>query len=297
MSGAPWLVLANPAAGTGEGRRERVEAVLSERGIAADVVEMRDRGTLREAVAEAAGAGRDRFVAVGGDGTVNAVVNEVLGHAWERPPVVGVLPAGTACDLLRTFAVPQTLEGAAGHLLGTAVYPADVCLAIGEWGRRFFVNAATLGLLAEAVRTAGRMSPRWRSARYVAALLRVLPRFGRSPVRVEAGGRRFEGEALGMAVANAQFIGAGFNIAPRAAMMDGLLDVQVFTARRREVFRLTRKARTGEHLSDPAVRRFAAAEVRVETEGGGWPVEVDGEVLGETPVVFRVQQGLLSLKI
>ena len=153
-----------------------------------------------------------------------------------------MLLAGTACDLLRTFVIPQTLEGAAGHLLGTEVYPADVCLAIGEWGRRF------------------------------------------------------EGEALGMAAANAQFIGAGFNIAPRAAMMDGLLDVQVFTARRREVFRLTRKARTGGHLSDPAVRRFAVAEVRVEAEGG-WPVEADGEVLGETPVVFRVQQGLLSLKI
>ena len=76
-----------------------------------------------------------------------------------------------------------------------------------------------------------------------------------------------------MAAANAQFIGAGFNIAPRAAMMDGLLDV-----------------------SDPAVRRFAVAEARVEAEGG-WPVEADGEVLGETPVVFRVQQGLLSLKI
>lgn len=296
MSEVPWLVLANPAAGVGEGRRERVEAALSERGIAAEVVEMRDRGTLREAVAEAAGAGRDRFAAVGGDGTVNAVVNEVLGHTWESPPVVGVLPAGTACDLLRTFAIPQTLEGAAGHLLGTDVYPVDVGVAMGEWGRRFFVNAATLGLLAEAVRTAGRMSPRWRSARYVAALLRVLPRFGRSPVRVEMGGRRFEGEALGMAVANAQFIGAGFNIAPRAAMMDGLLDVQVFTARRREVLRLTRKARTGEHLSDPAVRRFATAEVRVEAENG-WPVEADGEVLGETPAVFRVQQGLLSLKI
>ena len=78
--------------------------------------------------------------------------------------------------------------------------------------------------------------------------------------------------------------------------MDGLLDVQVFTARRREVFRLTRKARIGGHLSDPAVRRFAVAEVRVEAEGG-WPVEADGEVLGETPAVFRVQQGLLSLKI
>ena len=72
-----------------------------------------------------------------------------------------------------------------------------------------------------------------------------------------------------MAAANAQFIGAGFNIIPRAAMTDGLLDLQVFTTRRREVFRLTRKARTGGHLSDSAVRRFAVAEVRVEADREG----------------------------
>ena len=297
MSGGPWLVLANPAAGTGEGRRERVERVLAERGIGAEVVETGDRGALREAVAAAAAAGRDRFVAVGGDGTMNAVVNEVLSHSWEEPPVVGMLPAGTACDLLRTFGIGPTLEEAAGHLAGPQVYPADVGVAIGEWGRRCFVNAATLGLLAETVRAAGRMSPRWRSARYVAALLRTLPRFGRSPITAEMAGRSFAGEALGMTVANAQFIGAGFNIAPRASLVDGLLDVQVFTARRREVFRLTMKARTGSHLSDPAVRRFSVPEVRVDAEGEGWPVEADGEVLGVTPAVFRIRRGLLSLKI
>ena len=65
---------------------------------------------------------------------------------------------------------------------------------------------------------------------------------GVAPVRAVSGDggdgeRRFAGEALGMTVANAQFIGVGFNIAPRASLADGLLDVQVFTARRREVFR------------------------------------------------------------
>ena len=297
MTEAPWLVLVNPAAGAGEGRRERVEEALAERGIEAETVETANLGELREAVAAAVAEGRNRFAAVGGDGTMNAVVNEVLSRSWERPPVVGMLPTGTACDLLRTFGIGNTLEEAADHLAGPQVYPADVGVVFGEWGRRFFVNAATVGLLAETVRTAGRMSPRWRSARYVAALLRTLPRFGPSPAEAEMGERRFAGEALGMTVANAQFIGAGFNIAPRASLADGLLDVQVFTARRREVFRLAMKARTGSHLSDPAVRRFSVPEVRIDAEDGGWPVEADGEVLGMTPAVFRVRRGLLSLKI
>ena len=57
------------------------------------------------------------------------------------------------------------------------------------------------------------------------------------------------------------------------------------------------KARTDSHLSDRAVRRFSVPEVRIDAEDGGWPVEADGEVLGMAPAVFRVQQGLLSLKI
>jgi len=106
----------------------------------------------------------------------------------------------------------------------------------------------------------------------------------------------FPGPALTVVVANAQFFGGGFNIAPRASMVDGLLDVQIITSRRREVAALMRKARGGDHLADPGVRRFVAPEARIETDEP-LPVEVDGEPLGRTPLVVRLQAGCLSLMV
>ena len=99
-----------------------------------------------------------------------------------------------------------------------------------------------------------------------------------------------------MILANGQFIGAGYNIAPRASMADGLLDVQVITSSRRRMGRLAARARGGNHLSDPGVRRYQAAEVRIEAEEP-WPVEADGEPLGDSPLLVRVQAGRIALKV
>ena len=69
---------------------------------------------------------------MGGDGSVNAVVNELMAHEWETPPTLGILPAGTGCDLLRTFGISQKLDEAAGHLAGDATYLIDVGVVSGN---------------------------------------------------------------------------------------------------------------------------------------------------------------------
>lgn len=292
----PWLVLVNPYASRGRRAKDRSEAALRERGIPAAVVEVDGLGALREAVDRAAGQGKRRFVAVGGDGTVNVVVNTLLRHRWVRPPVLGVLPAGGGCDLLRTFGIPDRIGPAADRLAAGHSYPVDVGLAIGEWGRRFFVNVASVGVTAAAATNASRLPGRWGSFRYVAAAVGALPGFRRCRIRVEAGHRLFEGSALAVICANGQFFGGGFNIAPRASMVDQLLDVQVIAARKREAGRLVTKARRGGHLTDPAVRRYTASEVRIET-AHPWPVELDGEPVGTTPVILRTLSGRIVLNV
>ena len=292
----PWLALVNPYAGRGRGARAKVEAVLRERRITGDAVEVDGIAALKDTVGTAAGQGRTRFVAVGGDGTVNAVLNALLEHEWQEPPTLGVLPAGTGCDLVRTFGAGNRIETAVDRLAGDATYPVDVGVAIGEWGRRFFLNVASAGATAAAARAAFRL-PGWLGTlRYVGGVAGSLPVFPRCEISLEADRRRFSGESLGVVFANGQFFGGGFNIAPRASMVDQLLDVQVITARKREAGRLMSKARGGHHLSDPAVRRFVASEVRLESSEP-WPVETDGEPIGTTPVLLRLQAGRIRLKI
>ena len=291
-----WLVLVNPHAGKGRTARDRAERALDHREIPADFAVVDGLDALRSVVAEAAQDGRDRFVAVGGDGSVNAVVNELMAHEWPAPPTLGILPAGTGCDLLRTFGISQKLEDAADHLSGDQTYLVDVGVVMGEWGRRHFINVGDAGVIGAAAQKAAGINPRWGSLRYVAALLRALPGFKRGRVQVDGGGRSFEGEAIAVVFANGQFFGGGFNIAPRATLVDGMLDVQIITAKKREALRLVPKVARGLHLTDRAVRRFTASEVRVET-AVPWPVEIDGEYVGNTPVLARVQGGRIALKI
>ena len=292
----PWLVLVNPYAARGPRAKSRAGNALRERGIAADVLEVDGIAALRDTISLAASDGRNRFVAVGGDGTVNAVLNALMEHEWHEPPVLGVLPAGAGCDLMRTFGIGARMESAVDRLVGDTTYPVDVGVAIGEWGRRFFLNVASAGATAAAARAAFRL-PGWLGTlRYVGGVVGSLPRFRRCGISLEAGGRRFVGESLAVVFANGQFFGGGFNIAPRASMVDRLLDIQVITARKREVGRLMPKARGGHHLSDPAIRRFVASEARLES-AEPWPVETDGEPIGTTPVLLRVHAGRIRLKI
>lgn len=291
-----WLVLVNPHAGKGREAEDRARAALAGAGVAADVVVCDGIDVLAETIDQAVADGRSRFVAVGGDGSVNAIVNELMRHEWETPPTLGVLPAGTGCDLIRTFGISQRLEDAAHHLASDETYVVDIGVVIGEWGRRHFINVGDAGVIGAAAEVSARISPRWGTLRYVSALLRALPGFKRGGVTVEAGSRRFEGDALAVVFANGQFFGGGFNIAPRATLVDGEFDVQIITAYKREALRLVPKAMRGLHLADPAVRRFVASELRVEADTP-WPVEIDGEFIGNTPVVARVLPGRIALKI
>lgn len=292
----PWLVLVNPHAGRGRSAMADTVAALRSHSVPADVLEVDGLGALGDAVRDAASADRRRLVAVGGDGTVNAVLNEIMAHGWNAAPLLGILPAGTGCDLLRTFGIGPDLDRAAARLVEGTPYPVDVGLAMGEWGRRYFLNVASAGATAAAASTAQRIPARLGSFRYVAAVAASLPSWRPIDARVEAGRRKFSGLALTVVAANAQFFGGGFNIAPRASMVDGLLDIQVISSRRREVAALMRKARGGDHLADPGVRRFVAPEARIEADPP-WLVEVDGEPIGRTPLLVRLRAGSLRLMI
>ena len=289
-----WWGVVNPSAGRGT-LLDRVRAALGQRGIEADLHVSESASDLRSLVRHALGEGRQRLLVVGGDGTVNLAVNEVMEQG--ASVTLGVLPAGSGCDLVRTFAIPQDIEGAAHHLEGTATYAIDIGYVDGPWGRRFFANEVTMGLGAAVVRLAERLPARLGSARYSIAVWPALAAFRRSNVRITGGRRPIEEEASLIVLANGQFFGGGMNVAPKASMVDGDLDIQVFTGPKRNVVVLQPRVRRGTHLTHRAVRRFVAPAVEVAV-ARSWEVEADGEYLGETSsITAGVVSEAIRLKI
>lgn len=293
---SPWWMVLNPWAGRRRDMAARVRAILDRLGIEAHLETSAGPDEVGEAVERGRAGGYRRFGAVGGDGTVGLVVDALMRRSWDAPPVLGILPAGTGCDFLRTFAISQDLERAARHLLGEQLYPADVGVLHGSWGTRHFINVAETGIGAATVRRAGGLPKRLGRRVYLAAFWLTLPFFRRSEVRVEVDGRLYEGPATNVVLANGQFFGGGLNIAPKANLVDGEVDVQVFTGPLREAVTLVPRIRRGLHLGHPHVRRMSGAVFTVESENP-WSVEADGELLGESPLSGSVLRQAIAVKI
>lgn len=288
-----WIALVNPRAGRSPVDPREVRRVLREAGVDATVEQMDDTEAMRAAAV--ACASDNDLIVVGGDGTVSLVVDALMQAGSPRMPVIGILPTGTGCDLLKTFGIPGTMEGAAPRLRGTSTYRIDVGRLDGSWGRRHFVNVAQAGAGAAAARGAAHLPRRMGASRYPIAFAAGLPRFPAADVVVE-GGRGYSGRALAIILANGQFFAGGWNVAPKAMLMDGELDVQVINARKRHAVSLVPRVIKGTHLGLPQVRRMSLPSLTVTTSVP-WPVEIDGDHLGMTPFDARVLPGAVELKI
>jgi YegS/Rv2252/BmrU family lipid kinase len=291
-----WQVYVNRSAGRRATDPAHIGHILRDIGVPH---ELHGPGSPEDATAhiqQMAREGARHFVVVGGDGTVNLAVNALMPLCLAEPPVLGVLPVGTGCDLLRTFGLPQDLAGAARHLATDATYAIDVATLEGSWGTRYFVNVAQGGVGAAAAQTAARLGRRLGSSRYPLAFVARLPGFPRAQVTVTTERKTIESEALAVILANAQFFAGGWNVAPKATLMDGVLDVQIIDSPKTGAPALVPKVIKGTHLTDRAVRRMSAAEFSVTSEPA-WPVECDGDLVGNTPVKGRVVPAAIHLKI
>jgi diacylglycerol kinase (ATP) len=115
-------------------------------------------------------------------------------------------------------------------------------------------------------------------------------------VTIETERRTYEQEALAVIMANAQFFAGGWNVAPKATLVDGVLDMQIINCAKTRAPALVPKVIRGTHLTDPAVRRFSAARFEIRSDRP-WPLEADGDFVGNTPVTGRVLPAALRLKI
>ena len=291
-----WLVAINEKAGSRSTNPARVASVLQNLGVEFDLVVPASAEEMTSVLANAARDNVGHVAVAGGDGTVNLAVNAFLGAGATETPVLGILPVGTGCDLLRTFGISQELPEAAKHLTTDTTFDCDIVTLEGEWGTRYFINVAQAGVGAAAAETAPRFSRTFGSARYPLAFGVRLPRFPHASVHVATDRRTVESRALAVIIANAQFFAGGWNVAPKANLVDGLVDIQIIDAEKREAPALVPKVIRGTHLKEHAVRRFTASEFSITTSPT-WPVEADGDLVGNTAVSGRVVPAAIRLNI
>jgi YegS/Rv2252/BmrU family lipid kinase len=259
------------------------------------MVETRARGDAATLAAEAARARVPLVVAVGGDGTLNEVVNGLVPLRAEYPVPVGAIMTGRGRDACRNLGLARDPRRAARRLADGHVVARDVGLARWPGGQRYFLGSAGTGFDAVVAERAGaRGGPRG-SARAVATSLRDY-RPSEIAVRLdEADG--WTGPAASVVVCNGAWFGGGMRIAPGARPDDGLLDVvRLGALGRLELLRWLPTVYWGGHLANPRVELRRAARVRVDA-GAALPVQLDGELGAHTPLDIEIHPAALRLII
>ncbi len=300
------LLIANPHAGRGVTQiLARVVAALELRGIDSHVELTRAAGDATRIAREAVHEGIGLVVAVGGDGTVNEVVNGLLdpqtGASHGPTPVLGVVSAGSGCDLVRTFGLDREPEVVAAHLATDAVQPIDVGRIElqdedGQPVVRLFVNVAEVGFGGAVALAARRLPARLGPRRYRLGIVAAWGSFRRVPMVLDHDGGRFEASLCNVVIANGQFFGGGLKVAPRSLPDDGRFDLQAFGGTVTDVVRAARQLQNGSHLARADVRSWPTASVHV-TSVRALPVEADGELVGWSPARFDNLHRALLLKV
>ena len=292
------LVIVNPAAGAGRTGRlwPTLRDDLQRSGFRFEWTETSARGAATGLAREAAAAGASLVVAVGGDGTLNEVVNGAIGEGGPAP-AVGVILTGRGRDAARNFALPRDPRAAARRLVDGTEAAVDLVRASWPDGRRRWVlNAAGAGFDA-AVAARAASGGGSGTLPYLAAVLTTLSAHAPVVAEIEIdGGAAWSGRLTSAVVANGAHYGGGMKIAPAADVADGRLDLVVLgDLGRLELLRWLPTVYSGGHLRCAKVSARPARRVTV-TAARPLPVHVDGEAAPATPVTFTLVPRVLRLR-
>ena len=285
------VIVLNPQAGRGRAGNLRatleqlIQETVSTHGQAADidweVHETTASGEGTILAARFAAEGAHVVAAAGGDGTLNEVLNGLMGTRAQ----LALLPVGTGNDFSRTVGLYGSLRRAVETLFAGIPRPIDV----GRAPDRYFVNVAGCGFDAIVADRANRGSRFLRgTAAYLAAIVQTLARFRAGEFALTIDGDRREMRAMLCSVANARTYGGGMKIAPDALLDDGLFDICLLAEGGTiEFLRALPSVFKGTHTTHPKVTMLRARHIRVESIPP-LPLLVDGEVVGTTPAEFTV---------
>ncbi len=235
----------------------------------------------------AAEEGADTIVAVGGDGTVNAVINGIAG----RDVALGIIPTGTANDLASLYHTPTDPSTACDIILERHLQHADLICVNG----RYYITGGGLGLpckvaeMTNAMRRPDRIKnalqhifgSQWYLFATLYEALRASPT--RNPLNIQWNGHSLFSDPLALLINNQPFIGKHFRVSPGAVNDDGMFDICLVERpkRRIQILSTALKTLTASHLDSPYVKRWRASELIIESPE---PVEFfgDGDVFEKT---------------
>jgi diacylglycerol kinase (ATP) len=294
-------VIYNPSSGRARAAAiaEAVDRGLIKRGLECRLYPTRHPKEAIE-LAEHLAPDADIVVAIGGDGTVNEVVNGIAaakgraGDTWRRPRF-GVVPAGTvnvfALDLGLPFQVDRACDViAAGKTMG---------MDLGVVNGHRFVLMMGAGIDALTIRNIDLQAKRrFRELAFVGTGIRA--GMAQRPLAFLVRTNGAEYEATFFVAGNSRYYGGRFGVTPSADLTDGLLDLVLFTGTSRAALAaFWLGVPSGLHVHSRNVLYLRSDRAEVLPFGGGEPIwyQTDGELAGNLPATVEIDPNAVDVLV
>jgi diacylglycerol kinase (ATP) len=281
------LIILNPAADSERAQRRQahVKSLARDCVVCATTYTGEAEAMARRGAAE----GFEKIVAAGGDGTINEVVNGLAGTGT----MLGLLPIGTMNVFATELGLPvHDLELCWDIVKGDNTRAVDLPKA----NQKFFVQLAGVGLDAQVVKeTSAQLKRSFGPLSYVISAVQIAAR--KPPKLFIQSEDASIDEGSFVLVGNGRLYGGPFPFFKRAALDDGLLDVIVFKRLGYlEIIKYLQDVVFSSNIRVPEIEYFQTARLRVESDQTV-PVELDGELVGNCPVEFSLQESSLRVLV
>jgi YegS/Rv2252/BmrU family lipid kinase len=300
-----WLAIVNPNAGNGKGHKDwdLIAGFLKQRHLNVNVKFTQAKGHAVMLVTEAVREGYRNILTVGGDGTLNEVVNGVFTNRVSASTDISLalIPVGTGNDWGRMFGIPLDYEKAVGiicegkkmlHDIGIISYFSGT-----DSRKRYFINIAGLGFESVVVKRTNHQKDKGHSGKaiYFYNLLMSLLSYKNTPAEIIVDGERHSANVFSINVGNGRYCGGGMRQTPDAIPDDGLLDVTVINGIGKvEIIRSLKMLYDGSILSHPKIDGYKCKTLEVSSDSVLW-AEADGESLGHTPAAFSIIPAAINI--
>ena len=233
------------------------------------------------------------YCAIGGDGTLNSLVNSLLSNNINNPEVA-CIASGSGSDFMRTFAMPVDIHKAISRIKNNQNYSIDAALIESKTKSRYFINVLNYGFLAETVNLSEKLPNMFKRFRYPISFWLKLFTGKQSLFNLKTNTYEFDENAFNVSICNGQFFGGGWNISPKSSLQDGLLNIQIFKVTKIKAMKLFFLAKKGLHLTDSDVILKKSDKILLKTQQ---PIEIDGDFFDYGPADISVKKHSIQLKI
>lgn len=299
------LVIVNPNAGGGLGRKDwpEIEEFLNKAGINYKTVFTKYHRHAIQLASENADKGFRKFIAVGGDGTINEVVNGMMSRlSFVEEMQLGVIMVGTGNDWGKMFNIPNDYSESIQLIINGNTFLQDVgkvsYFLRDEKHYRYFINMAGLGFDAKVVESANKSKDKGKSSKfsYLITLFKTLMKYKPMHIDVHIEGKPLEGSRLfTMSIGIGKYSGGGMIQVPNAIADDGLFDIMIVNhIRKSKIIRKINKLYDGNIKMLKEVNMHRGHHLSVESKDGVL-LEVDGESLGHGPFEFSIMDQKLNV--